>query len=204
VTQPPPAGPPGYGPYQAYPGQYGPGRRPRWVIPVVLAAAGTVAVAVLGVVLVLVMTSNKDDGADGGAGQAAQGVATTGPATPPSPDGQPLAQAGNRPLLIPTDNGAEGLALIQQFLTAVNAGKGAAAGTMLCPDTWSESRSAVVKVSGQHPNLRIDTSSVHTGGGYARADLLGTVNGQQVRDGDVSTTLGPSGYCILTFGAYLS
>jgi hypothetical protein len=149
--------------------------------------------------------SSADSG-DAGQGARPGGVGD-GPADPtlrpgdaPADDsGDPGGSGSGDPESGPGGgSGGDGEALVEEFLTAVNAKDSAEANGMICAD--SPSNSLVDLAISKNPDLAVDT--VEETKYFLDVTLTGTLDGEPLNLGKVSVKLTDSaGPCVFTFNA---
>jgi hypothetical protein len=93
----------------------------------------------------------------------------------------------------------EGEKFVQAFLDKVNAGDGAGAVAMTCPDTSAQDN--ITTVAGQSAQLKMDPDSTEVEPEYVGSDLIGTIGGQPASGRTSMFTNDAGDFCILTFYA---
>jgi hypothetical protein len=96
--------------------------------------------------------------------------------------------------------GSDGEEFVQSFLDKLNAGDGAGANSLLCPD--STSQSDVTEAAGKSPSLEMDPAGTQADSTYVGADLKGSMGGEEITSARTSAFLEDAGWCIYTFYAF--
>lgn len=99
----------------------------------------------------------------------------------------------------PDGESAEGVQLVQSFLDKLNAGDGAGAAAMSCPD--STDQAAITEAAASGAALEIDEAGMTADEYHIGAPLTGTVGGESVT-ARTSAFIEDGAWCIYTFFAY--
>ena len=118
-----------------------------------------------------------------------------------SPDGGPAtAEVPTAAPAEPAGDSSEGVALVEDFLIAINVGDSDAATGMLCSD--SSSRTDVTDAISNGAELAVDEGTLHSDEGFVGANLVGELNGAPVSTSRTTAFNESEGWCVLTFYVY--